>query len=186
VTSDCIPSFHEKNLPIPLDILAGQDLADLRRKALELKAQKKRDNAQLDSDSKKDEYESTSKADTRVADEPNTTTTITTITTVRSPSKITTNTKEIVLFGPYPPPSETPTRDDDDTIPDDSTSPDNSRPSSPTSLNRKQSADNGSPFLGLKVYISKDVSVSIKGQLRHDMRASFEGLTVADWNSFAL
>ncbi|KAJ7659255.1 cysteine proteinase [Mycena polygramma] len=171
---DAEADFHEKNLPIPLDILAGQDLADLRRKAEELKARKKGDNAKIDS---KSDDESMSKADTKVADEP-TTTTITTTTIVRGPSKITTDTKETVLFGPPRP--DSPVRDDADTS---TTSTEPSRPSSPACT---QSADGNSPFLGLKVYMPKDVSVSLKGQLRHDMRASFEGLTVADWNSFSI
>ncbi|KAF7334605.1 Calpain catalytic domain-containing protein [Mycena venus] len=177
--------FHEKNLPIPLDILAGQDISDLSRKAIQLKVNKKRNSTASDHDSRKDEDESMSKADTKVADEPNTTTTITTITTVRGPSKITTDTKEVVLFGSQPPNKPVPDDDDDDdTVPCDSTSAENSRPSSPPLPNR--SANNGAPFLGLKVYTPKDVAVSVQGELRHEMRSAFEGLTVADWKSFAL
>ncbi|KAJ6589384.1 hypothetical protein B0H19DRAFT_1248929 [Mycena capillaripes] len=180
VATNSEADFHERNLPIPLDILAGQDLADLRRKALDLTARKKR----LDSKADEDGSESMSKAETKVAEEPNTTTTITTITTVRGPSKITTNTKEIVLFGPQPP--DTHAQDeDDDTVLSNSRSGETSRPSSPRPP-KSSLADNGSPFLALKVYIPKDVSVSIKGQLRHDMRACFEGLIMADWKSFSI
>jgi len=173
-----LPSFHAKNLPIPLDILAGQDLADLSRKALDLKA-KKRDTKP---DSNKDEP--ISKEDVRVPPgAPPTTTTITRTTTVRSPSKITTNTKETVLFGPQPAGAPD---DETETVPGDAASPENSRPSSPVSSSSTLPVHDGSPFLGLKVYTPKQVSVSIKGQLRHDMKASFEGLTVADWNSFSI
>ncbi|KAF8156192.1 hypothetical protein K438DRAFT_354592 [Mycena galopus ATCC 62051] len=171
---------QEKNLPIPLRILAGQDFADLRRKALELKA-KNRDSA--DTDGGKDDDESMSKADTKVADEPRVTTTITTITTVREPSKITTNTKEIVLFGVQP--RDRPAQRDE-TPASGSTSAESSRSSSPSPSNTNSPPANNCPFLGLKVYTPKDVSVSIKGQLRHDMRTNFEGLTVADWNSFCV
>ncbi|KAJ7479666.1 hypothetical protein FB451DRAFT_163203 [Mycena latifolia] len=174
--------FHEKNLPIPVDILAGQDLTDLSRKALHLKAGKKR---RATPDAAKPESISSSSEDVKTATgDPNTTTTITTITTVREPSKVTTNTKEIVLFGGHP--VEPPAPDDDDTIPCDSPSPENSRPSSPVASRTRPPPDNSSPFLGLKVYTRKDVSVSVKGQLRDDMKASFEDLTVADWKSFAV
>ncbi|KAJ7226499.1 hypothetical protein B0H12DRAFT_1240580 [Mycena haematopus] len=176
--------FHEKNLPIPLGILAGQDFSDLRRKALELKAQKKRHNTVQDSDSRRSEDRSSSKADTKVADDPNITTTITTITTVREPSKLTTNTKEVVLFGVRP--QERPAQEDDEAVSGDSTSTDDSRPSSPSPPNSNSSPETGCPVLALKVYTSKDVFVSVKGESRHDMKTSFEGLTVADWNSFSL
>jgi hypothetical protein len=46
--------------------------------------------------------------------------------------------------------------------------------------------DTNCPFLGLKIYTPEEVSVSIKGQVRQEMKAAFEGLTVADWNSFAM
>ncbi|KAJ6479648.1 hypothetical protein C8R45DRAFT_872686 [Mycena sanguinolenta] len=177
-------AFHEKNLPIPLGILAGQDFADLRRKALELKTTKKRDTTSHDIDSRKDEDESSSKADTKVEDKSNSTTTITTITTVREPSKITTNTKEIVLFGMRP--QERPSQDDDGAVPGDASSTEDSRPASPSPADRHLPPEPSSPILALKVYTYKEVSVSVKGESRHDMRTSFEGLTAADWNSFSL
>ncbi|KAF7361016.1 Calpain catalytic domain-containing protein [Mycena sanguinolenta] len=175
--------FTRKNLPIPLGILAGQDFTDLRRKAHELKM-KKRTATDHDADSGKDEDESSSKADTKVEDKSNSTTTITTITTVREPSRITTNTKEVVLFGVRP--QERPPQDEDEAVQDDASSTDESRPASPSPPDRNLPPETGSPILGLKVYTSKDVSVSVKGESRHDMRTSFEGLTAADWNSFSL
>ncbi|KAK7017663.1 calpain catalytic domain-containing protein [Favolaschia claudopus] len=166
--------YQEQNLPLPLDILAGQDFADLQRKAIELKA-KKRSSPGQESQSSTDEDDS----DTKVTDEPNTTTTITTITTVRCPSRVTTTTKEVVLFGSQPAPR-------DDTAPGEkSSSADTSRSASPTPTNADQETAN-LPFLGLKVYTPKDVSVSIQGQLRHDMRKSFRGLTVAEWRSLSI
>ncbi|KAJ7113094.1 hypothetical protein C8R44DRAFT_797176 [Mycena epipterygia] len=178
VASNIEADFNAKNLPIPLDILAGQDLADLKRKALDLKAKKKHDPKP---DSSKDEP--ISKPNIGLASEdPHTTTTITTSTVVRSPTKITTDTKEIVLFGPQR--VDTP---DDDTLTGDAASPENSRPSSPVSARSPPPPmGDGSPFLGLKVYTPKAVSVSVKGQLRHDMKANFEGLTAADLKSFSI
>ncbi|KAJ7758809.1 cysteine proteinase [Mycena maculata] len=167
VATNVEADFHEKNLPIPLNILAGQDLTDLSRKAVDLKAERKRP------DSDKDKSDDTGTA----VQDPNTTTTITTITTVRRPFKITTNTKEVVLVG-----LQSPTEDDEG----QGTMPDDSRPSSPVSITKETSADRSSPFLGLKVYTTKEVSVSIKGQLRQDMRESFEGLTMTDWNSLSI
>ncbi|KAJ7479510.1 hypothetical protein FB451DRAFT_1395096 [Mycena latifolia] len=98
--ADIAVSFHEKNLPIPVDILVDQDLADLSRKALHLTAEKKR---RATPDAAKPESISSSSEDVKTSTgAPNTTTTITTITTVREPSKVTTNTKRIVLFGGHP------------------------------------------------------------------------------------
>lgn len=115
-------------------------------------------------------------------DEPNTTKTITTITTVRAPSKVTTDTTEIVYFGPVGDSSH----NDDATVPGDIEAPENSRPSSPVPSNMPPTDDKDCVFLGLKVYTPKNVSVSLKGQLRHDLKASFEGLTFAEWNSFSI
>ncbi|KAJ6521660.1 hypothetical protein DFH09DRAFT_214623 [Mycena vulgaris] len=182
VATNVEADFHAKNLPIPLGILAGQDLADLNRKALLLKAEKK---SQAKPDADKPESISSDGTKTAAArDDPQMTTTITTIKTVRKASKISTNTKEIVWFGAQPVDSSE--NDDDDTPADDAASRHSSRPSSPTPSGDGPSPDNGSPFLGMKVYTRKEVALSVKGQLRHDMKASFEGLTVADWNSFAI
>ncbi|KAJ6629852.1 hypothetical protein B0H10DRAFT_1903736 [Mycena sp. CBHHK59/15] len=165
-------AFHAKNLPIPLEILAGQDLADLRKKARILKENKKCQNPPA-----------SSAEDIKPGPEDvNRSTTITTITTVREPSKITTNTKEVVFFGPEP--VKFPGADEDETVGDDATSQETSRSSSP--IPSAPTADDGSPFLGLKIYTEKTVSVSVKAQLRHDMKTSFEGLTVADWKSFCI
>ncbi|KAJ7202645.1 hypothetical protein GGX14DRAFT_370195 [Mycena pura] len=168
----------------------GQDLTDLSRKALDLKAGKKRRDSKSESKSGDDD-ESSSKADTKVNDDqgPGTTTTITTITTVRTPRKITTNTKEVVMFGTAPP-----AHGDDD---DDDSSDDEEEEESPkgrrsrawstaTSTSNAHPPDNAAPFLGLKVYTPKTVDVTIKGQLRYDVKASFEGLKSAEWNSFAI
>ncbi|KAJ7510949.1 cysteine proteinase [Mycena galericulata] len=177
VATNVEADFHAKNFPIPLSILAGQDLADLSRKASELKSRKKRDKPKNEKPVPHDDIKPPGE------DPDSTTTTITTITTVRQPTKITTSTKEVVLFGPGPHNAE----DSDDTDPDDPLSPENSRPSSPTVLSAAETPpDNGSPFLGLKVYTPKDVSASIDGQLRHDMKENFDGLTVSDWNSFCI
>ncbi|KAJ6501177.1 cysteine proteinase [Mycena vitilis] len=163
VAANAEAGFHQEHLAIPLDILAGQDLADLRRKADELKARTKGNFACQSDDGC---------MSTAAEDPTATTTTVTTTTIVRSPSKTTTHTEETISVGPPRP--DSPVRHDADT------------PPSSAETSGPQSADGGSLCLGLKVYIPRDVSVRIQGQLRHDMRASFEGLTVADWNSFRL
>ncbi|KAJ7689681.1 hypothetical protein B0H17DRAFT_632061 [Mycena rosella] len=173
--------FHTKHRPIPVDILAGQDFTDLSRKALQLKDKKKERSHDAASESSKPESVSSDDTKTAVGMNPPSTTTITTITTVREPSKVTTNTKEVVWFGARP---VDVLDDDHDTGPGHSASPEHSRPSSPVS--EAPPADTGSPFLGLKVYTSKEAAVTVKGQLREDVKASFEGLTVAEWNSFAI
>ncbi|KAJ6629844.1 hypothetical protein B0H10DRAFT_1985516 [Mycena sp. CBHHK59/15] len=154
VASNFEADFHAKNLPIPLEILAGQDLAELSKKAMILKENKKCQTSPA-----------SSTEDVKPGPEDaNRSTTITTITTVREPSKITTNTKEVVFFGPEP--VNFPGADEDETVGDDATSRETSRSSSPIP--------------------STPTAVSVKGQLRHDMKTSFEGLTVSDWKSFCI
>lgn len=93
---------------------------------------------------------------------------------------MTTDTKEIVFFGP----AGDPTNNDEDTaVPSDDRPPEISRPPSPVP---STPIDTNCPFLGLKIYTPEEVSVSIKGQVRQEMKAAFEGLTVADWNSFSM
>ncbi|KAJ6456269.1 hypothetical protein C8R47DRAFT_1203667, partial [Mycena vitilis] len=121
VATNVAAEFLEKNLPIPLDILAGQDLADLQRKAEDLKTLRRKDIGKLDFKSNPINLE-----------EQNTTTTITTTTVVRGPTKVTTDTKEIVLSGPQP--VTTPVRNGDDATPKDSVPEEESR------------SDDGSPF----------------------------------------
>ncbi|KAJ7122682.1 hypothetical protein C8R43DRAFT_45494 [Mycena crocata] len=169
VATNVETAFHTKKLPIPLNILAGQDLAELSRKALDLKGKRKPSVPPHSAKAPAPE------ADKKLGmADPNTTTTLTTVKTVREASKVTTTTKETVLLGLQPAELE------EDDAPD---SPESSRPSSPVSSTAE---DPGSPFLGLKVYTPKDVSVCIKGQLRHDVDQAFEDLTVADWNSLPL
>ncbi|KAJ7280576.1 cysteine proteinase [Mycena rebaudengoi] len=179
VASNFQPDFQAKNLPIPLEILAGQDLVEIGHKALALKE------AKDDKKSKAKEVQSANSPPDAIPNNQDAdyTTTITTITTVRGPSKITTNTKEVVLFGPQPPDS-----DDDKTARDDDASGDSetSRPSSPSSIHRSITPDQDLPFLGLRVYTARTVSVCVTGQLRRDMKASFEGLTAADWKSLCI
>ncbi|KAJ7364635.1 hypothetical protein DFH08DRAFT_839665 [Mycena albidolilacea] len=170
--------LQQENLPIPLHILAGQDLADLSRKASDLKA--RRNKPETDDSKSTTDVESSSTTDPKM-DEPNTSKRITTITTVRGPSKMTTDTKEIVFFGP----AGEPTNNDEDTaVPSDDKPPEISRPPSPVPSTPIDT--NFCPFLGLKIYTPEEVSVSIKGQVRQEMEAAFEGLTVADWNSFSM
>ncbi|KAJ7025970.1 cysteine proteinase [Mycena alexandri] len=188
VATNVQADLQEENMPIPLNILAGQDLADLARKAMNLKADRKklpreaeplsieRERAPLEVEAKEER-----KAD--MFEDPNTTKTITTTTTIRGPTKMTTDTKEIVFFGPA---GSSRHDDDSDTIPGDPEPREISRPSSPLPSFAPPPPPNDTPFLGLKIYTSREVSVSIKGQLRHDTRTSFEGLTAADWNSLAI
>ncbi|KAF7306292.1 Calpain catalytic domain-containing protein [Mycena indigotica] len=162
--------WQEKNVPIPLRILAGQDLADLCRKADTAKAQRKR--TSQDS-SERDSSDDVSTEGTKVNDEaPGMTTTITTIKTVRTGVKIMTDTKEVVLFGRGPPPSEEEDNDDDDEEEKETRS--------------EPTPDSAAPFIGLKVYTPAVVDVVVKAQLRHDMRLSFAGLKVDEWKLFGL
>lgn len=166
-----------------MDILAGQDLADLSQKAMALKANRNKPPIEKPETTK--DVELMPEENPKIDVEPNTTRTITTITRVRGPTQVTTDTKEIVLFGPV----GSPTQNDDDTFPGDHPkAPEDLRPPSPVPSNHMQTEDNNSqaPFLGLKVYAPKEVSVSIKGQLRHDMSASFGELTLAEWKSLAI
>ncbi|KAJ6479631.1 cysteine proteinase [Mycena sanguinolenta] len=186
IASNLKADLEEENLPIPLDILAGQDLADLSQKALDFKTNRDKlgNHANLKPSVTEVELKPKQVPKFEVED-PNTTKTITTITTLRAPSKVTTDTREIVYFGPTG--ASGSAHNDDDTIPGDVQPPDISRPSSPAPFNIMPPADdNNCVFLGLKVYTPKDISVSIKGQLRNDMKASFAGLTVAEWNSFSI
>ncbi|KAF7319811.1 Calpain catalytic domain-containing protein [Mycena kentingensis (nom. inval.)] len=174
--------WQEKNIAIPLRVLAGQDLSDLGRKADAHKEEKKRAAAE---DAVPDSAASDASTDTKVnepVDLPGISTTITTITTVRTPVKITTNTKEVVLFGRGPPKDAD---GDEDATSDDSDA-SSSRSSSPRSTPKPPPPDNAAPFLGLKVYTPRSVDVEIKAQLRHDLRTSFLGLNGADWKTFAL
>ncbi|KAF7334595.1 Calpain catalytic domain-containing protein [Mycena venus] len=182
VAANLQADLQEDNLPIPLEILAGQDLTDISRKALNLKADRKKGGSEKSSEPTAglDLMESKLEPPNLVVEEPNTTKTITTTTTVRGPSKVTTDTKEIVIFGPA---GASSAHNNDDTIPGDPKAPENLRPSSPEPSNAPAPEDNNCPFIGLKVYTPKDVSVSIQGQLRQDMRGSFEGLKFADRNS---
>ncbi|KAJ6589388.1 hypothetical protein B0H19DRAFT_1248934 [Mycena capillaripes] len=173
VVANSPTDLQQDNLPIPLDILAGQDLADLARKASALKAD--RNKLPNEPPSEKPEFikdvdsEFTSKEDPNTdAEEPNTTKTVTTITTVRGPSKVTTDTKEIVFFGPagsLTPPYQynipPPPPNDDEAIPGGPKAPEPeiSRPPSPVPFNPAPmpSSDNNSPFIGLKLYTSNEV-----------------------------
>ncbi|KAF7361013.1 Calpain catalytic domain-containing protein [Mycena sanguinolenta] len=183
IASNLKADLEVEDLPIPLDILAGQDLVDLSRKALDFKTNRNKLGDHADLKPSVTEVQLRSKQIPKFeVEDPNTTKTITTITTLRAPSKVTTDTREIIYFGPT---GDSPPNDDD-TIPGDVQPPENSRPSSPVPCNTPPTDDDNCVFLGLKVYTAKDVSVSITGQLRHDMKASLEGLTVAEWNSFSL
>ncbi|KAJ7641144.1 cysteine proteinase [Roridomyces roridus] len=179
VATNVEADFHAKNLPIPLRILAGQDLTDISRKARQLQARLK---ASSSKDKLKPVQEDSDSDSPPPIDANAHSTTITTITTVRGPATITTNTKEVVFFGRGPhghTPEEPQVANDRD---------EDSRPTSPVSDSGhgQDSPESVSPFLGLKVYTHKDVTVSIQGQLRHNLKADFNGLTTADWNSFAI
>ncbi|KAK7018381.1 calpain catalytic domain-containing protein [Favolaschia claudopus] len=189
----------EDNLPIPLEILAGQDLAGLASKASNLKMKRNiadginADAAMLPNLMRPDLV---AQQDEDLALKPNdfhhdsnSSKTITTITTIRGPTTLTTDTREIVFFGP----AGDIKNDDDTTIPGDVPPPPlpkpPSRPPSPAPTNfTPVQADNSnmSFFLGLKVYTPKDVTVLIEGQLRHDLRKNFEGLQLADWRYLSI
>ncbi|KAF7299680.1 Calpain catalytic domain-containing protein [Mycena chlorophos] len=173
--------WQEKNVPIPLRILAGQDLFDLSRKAQAIKVERQRAGTTDAGDSVKDGSDDADTEATKVNEDtvPGMTTTVTTITTVRTGSKITTDTKEVVLFGRGPPDPER----DEDSADSDSDSDSDSESQKEKSLPLPDAA---APFLGLKVYTPATVDVVVKAQLRHDFKSSFLGLKVGEWKSFAL
>ncbi|KAK7017653.1 calpain catalytic domain-containing protein [Favolaschia claudopus] len=186
----------EDNLPIPLEILAGQDLTNLASKASNLKLKRNiadsinADAAMLPDTMPPDPLPQKNEDLALKLDnfhrDPNSSKTITTITTIRGSTTLTTDTREIVFFGP----AGDIKNDDDTTIPGDAPPPPPleppSRPPSPARTNFTPVQADMSFFLGLKVYTPKDVTVLIEGQLRHDLRKNFEGLKVADWKSLSL
>ncbi|KAJ7720017.1 cysteine proteinase [Mycena metata] len=192
-SSDVQADLQEENMPIPLNILAGQDLADLARKASNLKTDRMKlprelEPLRIEPECPPPDVQVKEDLKADMLEDPDTTKTITTTTVIRGPTKMTTDTKEIVFFGPAGSSQNSSRHDDDsDTIPGDPEPREHSRPSSPApSFLPPPPPPSDTPFLGLKIYTSREVSVYIKGQLRHDMRTSFEGLTAADWNSLAI
>ncbi|KAJ7880174.1 cysteine proteinase [Mycena leptocephala] len=148
------------SIPIPLNVLAGQNLTQLEEKAAAAAA--------------------ALKAVTGKEEKPVTTTTTTTktTTTVETVVVSTGDTTETVVPAPTPNAVDDakPEKDDDDVglNPD---SPDNA--AVPAKKGMTDPVERGSIFLGLRVYTNRDAHAVIGGQLRHEMNTSFAGLALA-------
>lgn len=164
-------STQTASLPIPLNILAGQTLAQLEDKAAAAAA--------------------LLKAATAKDEKPSTTTTTKTTTTVET-VVVTTGTQPpppVVPTPPAPsPPVEVkPKKDDADVVVDGTPKPEGEENTAvintPTDESVKKGltdpADHGSVFLGLRVYTNRDAPAVVGGQLRHEMNTSFAGLALA-------
>ncbi|KAJ7113932.1 hypothetical protein C8R44DRAFT_795970 [Mycena epipterygia] len=160
------------SLPIPLNILAGQTLAQLEEKAAAAAA--------------------VLKAATAKDEKPSTTTTTTKTTTTVETVVVTTGTQPpqpVVPTPPAPPPpvEVKPKTDDEDVVVDGAPKPDgeeitaviNAPTNEPVKKNLTDPADRGSVFLGLRVYTNRDAPAVVSGQLRHEMNTSFAGLALA-------
>ncbi|KAJ6621556.1 hypothetical protein B0H10DRAFT_2017786 [Mycena sp. CBHHK59/15] len=179
IASNFKAETQTNSLPIPLNILAGQTLAQLEEKAAAAAEALK---AVPDNE-----------------DKPTTTTTTTKTT------KTTTTIETVVVTTGEPPQPAAPApvapkvvdveiepkKDDDDVVIDavdpdapvedntsDSSSSSSSSTDEPTKKGLTDPADHDSIFLGLRVYTHKDAPAVIGGQLRHEMGTSFAGLAL--------
>ncbi|KAL0581784.1 hypothetical protein V5O48_000261 [Marasmius crinis-equi] len=189
-------NFHAdteaKNLPIPLDILAGQDLSELEKKALEIAKAKKKEaeeaakakaaeeEAERKAEEEAEEAKRQKEADEAKKKEETTTTVhhedgsvtttttvtekiVTTITRKAANGDILETREEVVGNGEISEATHEPPTSP--TASDEEEEPDPKRDVVPVS-------EDDSIFLGLRVYTNKDAPVVISGQLRHEMEVS--------------
>ncbi|KIK66127.1 hypothetical protein GYMLUDRAFT_257995 [Collybiopsis luxurians FD-317 M1] len=181
-------------MPFPMDVLAGQDLAEIEKKALVLaeakkkeeeekakkeaeaaeakqKAEEARKKAEEDSAAKKAEGTNA----TIVMTENGGTTTTTTTTIVQKIITVTkklangeevSETKEEVVADP----NDKQAKSTDDSSPESVTADTKTKPDPSRDL--FDVSEENSIFLGLRVYTNKDAPVVIEGQLRHEMEIS--------------
>ncbi|KAJ3724038.1 hypothetical protein C8R42DRAFT_702131 [Lentinula raphanica] len=173
-------------LPLPLSILAGQDLAELEGKALAKKKEEETQGAQKAEEAKRKPEEDAQKAEEteekKAEDEgsneiasDNATTDQTEYSTP-IPSTTTTSTHQVVTVAERPEEVESDVSDDTEDAPTDAfaqSGNDNVPADSQPDLKRYMLEEN-SIFLGFRVYTNKEAYVEIKGQLRHEMEVSAE------------
>ncbi|KAJ6580633.1 hypothetical protein B0H19DRAFT_1111981 [Mycena capillaripes] len=171
IASNFKADLQTNSLPIPLNVLAGQNLTQLEEKAAAAAA--------------------ALKAATGKEEKPVTTTTTTTTktkTTVQTVVVTTGGEPQVIVPPPAPEVAdEKPKKESDDEVADNVLNPDGEESTSdgssstdePTKKGLTDPADRGSVFLGLRVYTNRDAPAVIGGQLRHEMNTSFAGLALA-------
>ncbi|KAF9262037.1 cysteine proteinase [Marasmius fiardii PR-910] len=174
IASNFHADVETKNLAIPLNILAGQDLSELEQKAHEIAKAKKEEEEKSGEEGRKTDQQEGEGEDAKIKNEaPATSVPLPddgTVTT-RTERVITTVTKkgvngevvetkttvvESVGYGPEAGSSDTSKSEDP--------------PKEVTPFSTAEEDD--SIFLGLKVYTKKEAPVEISGQLRHEMEVS--------------
>ncbi|KAJ6472034.1 cysteine proteinase [Mycena sanguinolenta] len=148
IASNFKADTYTDNLPLPLNVLAGQTLAELEDKAAAAAAALKA---------------------TRGKEEKSVTTTTTKKTTTVETTVVTTGGDESAE-----PVADTPKKPDNI---QNTPHPDTSS-MEPIKTGLKDPSDRGSVFLGLRVYTNRDAPAVICGQLRHEMVTSFAGLVL--------
>ncbi|KAJ3828949.1 hypothetical protein F5880DRAFT_1502696 [Lentinula raphanica] len=178
------PGIELGLLPLPLSILAGQDLAELEEKALakkkeeEIQGAQKAENAEqkAEEDAQKGE-ETEKKAEEGGSDNKTVGDNQTTTDQTEDGNSITietTTAHQVVNVTERPANSEEVESD----VSDDTEDAGNVNVPADSQPNPKRDlldvSDGNSIFLGIRVYTNKESSVEIKGQLRHEMEVSAE------------
>ncbi|KAG7087765.1 hypothetical protein E1B28_013706 [Marasmius oreades] len=165
IASNFHADVETKNLAIPLDILAGQDLSELEKKAHEIAKAKKEGEETEEANNQGREGE-----ETKYRKEETVTTTTTTMVT----EKVITTTQtrpKTAAEGEF----QVETKEvgwNSSAIGPDSPGTDGKGDNQVESLKKDIGSEDDSIFLGLKVYTKKEAPVEISGQLRHEMEVS--------------